>query len=230
MNPFKVVADFESALCEYTGAPYAVAVNSCTSALLLCLDYFRMMQQGQIPIDTGRDRLGFDPIIEIPKRTYISVPMQILNVGWKVAFRDEDWHGMYQLKPLPIWDAARRFTRGMFLGQRSDGTYEPWDGNGPRPRFICTSHHWSKILGIQQGGCILHNCHEADSILRRMRFDGRSEGIEPKNDTFPVRGWHAYLAPEIAAEGLVRLSFLPRHNVDLPNSDYPDLSQVELFK
>ena len=34
---FQVVRDFEAALCEYTGAPYAVAVNSCTMALLLAV-------------------------------------------------------------------------------------------------------------------------------------------------------------------------------------------------
>lgn len=220
MNAFKVVADFEAALCEYTGAPYAVAVNSCTSALLLCLDY---LKHDIFANDEAEHHCERGDTIEIPKRTYVSVPMQILNVGLKVAFRDEQWSGIYQLRPLPIWDAARRFTKGMFL--------DPY----PHPippglRFVCPSFHWSKILGIQQGGAILHNSPEADPILRRMRFDGRTEGVAPKDDTFPVRGWHAYMAPEIAAEGLVRLSFLPRHNADLPWSDYPDLSKIGLFK
>ncbi len=209
MNPFKVVEDFEAALCEYTWAPYAVAVNSCTSALLLCLD---MLKSTEHPAWTGT--------VEIPKRTYVSVPMQVLNVGARLAFRDEEWSGSYQLAPLPIWDAARRFTEGMFSDYYSQNS-PTW--------FVCPSFHWSKILGIQQGGAILHNCPEADPILRRMRFDGRQEGVEPKHDTFPVRGWHAYLAPEIAAEGLVRLHFLPKHNAYLPNSDYPDLSKIPLF-
>jgi hypothetical protein len=43
-------------------------------------------------------------------------------------------------------------------------------------------------------------------------------------------GWHMYMSPEIAAEGLVRLMHLPKHNPDLPNDDYPDLSKIELFK
>lgn len=37
MNPFQVVKDFERALCEYTGAPYAVTTTSCTMALLLAV-------------------------------------------------------------------------------------------------------------------------------------------------------------------------------------------------
>lgn len=211
MNPFKVVQDFEAALCEYTGAPYAVAVNSCTSAILLCLDYFKQNPTGRWP---------WEPEMEIPKRTYVSVPMQILNVGGQPVFRDEAWTGMYRIQPYPLWDAARRFTSGMF------------NAAGVKPKnlhFVCPSFHWSKILGIQQGGAILHNDPEADPFLRRMRFDGRTEGVEPKNDTFPVRGWHAYMAPEIAAEGLVRLHFLPQHNADLPNSDYPDLSKLPIF-
>lgn len=92
------------------------------------------------------------------------------------------------------------------------------------------SFHWSKILGIQQGGAILHNNSDADRWLRRARFDGRSEGIAPKDDTFPMLGWHCYMSPEIAAEGLVRLSHMPKHNPDLPNDDYPDLSTFEIFK
>ena len=202
MNPYQVVKDFESALCEYTGAPYAVSVNSCTSALLLCLDHFKCA--------------GLNPwtSIEIPSKTYVSVPMQILNVGWRVRFREEDWRGSYRLYPTPIWDCARRFTSGMYVAGQ----------------FQCVSFHWSKILGIQQGGAILHDDADADAIFRRMRFDGRTEGVEPRHDTFPIRGWHAYMAPEIAAEGLVRLSLLPQHNEDLPNSDYPDLSEVALFQ
>ena len=222
MNAFKVVADFEQALCDYCGSPFAVAVNSCTSAILLCLDYFK-----QTP-----EIWPWEPEMEIPKRTYVSIPMQILNVGGKPVFRDEDWSGMYQIRPYPLWDAARRFTSGMFDGTcNNDFHYLECDKqlNPKIKRFMCPSFHWSKILGIQQGGAILHNCPEADPVLRRMRFDGRQEGVEPKLDTFPIRGWHAYLAPEIAAEGLVRLSFLPKHNEDLPNSDYPDLSQIPLF-
>jgi len=38
-NPFKIVSDFEETVADYTGAPYAVAVDSCTNALFLCLKY-----------------------------------------------------------------------------------------------------------------------------------------------------------------------------------------------
>lgn len=195
MNAFQVVKDFEKAVCEYTGAPYCVTVTSCTMALLLACKYLN--------VET----------VEIPKLTYVSVPMSIMHAGGKVKFRDEGWRGAYQLKPYPIWDAARRFTSDMYVPGR----------------YQCVSFHWSKTLGIQQGGAILHDNPDADAWLRKARFDGRTEGVAPKDDDFTVLGYHCYMSPEVAAEGLVRLSFLPRHNDDLPNSDYPDLSKVALF-
>jgi dTDP-4-amino-4,6-dideoxygalactose transaminase len=196
MNAFQVVRDFEKAVADYTGAKYCVTVNSCTMALLLACKY----------LDVGT--------VTIPKRTYVSVPMSIMHAGGCVDFDNVEWRGMYRLRPYPIWDAARRFTSGMYRA----GQYQ------------CVSFHWSKILGIQQGGAILHDDDDADRWFRKARFDGRTEGVAPKDDSFDTLGYHCYLSPEVAAEGLVRLSFLPKHNADLPNSDYPDLSLIGLFQ
>lgn len=198
MNPHQITRDFERALCEYTGAKYAVATNSCTNAILIACAWLEHVQG---PIE-----------LEIPRYTYVSVPQSIITAGHSVAFRDEDWIGEYQLKPSPIWDSARRFTSGMY-----------------RPGSMqCVSFHISKILGIDQGGAVLHDNDEADIWLRKARFDGRTEGIEPRHDTF-TRGFHCYASPTIAAQGLWRLSFLPKHNEDLPNDAYPDLSKSPLF-
>lgn len=214
-NAFSIVKDFEAALCEYTGSPYAVTVNSCTSALFLALKYH---QHNDIKTK-----------VEIPKRTYVSVPMQIKHVGFQVKFRDEYWYGAYQLKPFNIYDAARRFTSNMYFNMH----YLPMGENVEKYKdqkcYICVSFHWSKILGIQQGGAILHDDPKFDEWARRARFDGRIEGVPPNKDTFQELGYHCYMSPEIAAEGLVRLMHLPMHNKDLPNDDYPDLSKFKLF-
>jgi len=37
IDPHAVTREFEAALCQYTGAPFAVAVTSCTMALLLAV-------------------------------------------------------------------------------------------------------------------------------------------------------------------------------------------------
>jgi dTDP-4-amino-4,6-dideoxygalactose transaminase len=97
-NPFKVVEDFEEAIAEYCGSKYAVAVDSCTNALTLCCDYFKVEE------------------VTIPKHTYVSVPQSIILAGGKVKFRDDFlWQsvGKYALEPYPIWDSARLCTSGM---------------------------------------------------------------------------------------------------------------------
>lgn len=199
-SPYAVVADFEASLCTYTGAKYAVTTNCCTMALFLALKWYWLA-----------NRPG---TVVIPKHTYISVPMQAIHAGYEVQFHDEPWIGAYQLQGTPVWDCARRFTSGMYRA----GQYQ------------CISFHWSKILGIEQGGAILHDDKPADTWFRKARFDGRTAGVAPKDDSFDMLGWHCYMSPEIAAAGLMRLSILPKHNADLPNDIYPDLSKIELFR
>ena len=222
MKPFQVVRDFEQALCEYTGAPYAVTTTSCTMALLLAVAYH--LRGSMNLLDRSANQYPSNQEIEIPKRTYVGVPMSIIHAGGRSTFRDEDWRGYYQLKPLPVYDSARWFTSGMYFGEKF------FD----RGSMVCVSFHWNKTLGIQQGGAILHDDAKADEWLRMARFDGRMEGISPalqaSHNKFTVMGWHCYMSPETAAAGLVRLASLPRSNAPLPNDDYPDLSQLEIFR
>lgn len=220
MNPFKAVDDFEAALCEYTGAPFAVTTTSCTMALTLAVAWH---VERKHPHDTS-----WEGDVEIPKLTYVGVPYAIREAGARPTFRDEDWTGCYQLKPLPVWDSARWFTYGLWRATHSPGTRGQWFGPGS---MVCVSFHWSKTLGVQQGGAILLDDHDAYLWLRRARFDGRTAGVPPHQDTFELRrAWHAYMAPETAAAGLVRLATLPRHNDPIPNDQYPDLSQLEVFR
>lgn len=201
MNPFQAVKDLEAAICEYTGAPYCVTVNSCTMALLLAVKWHL-------------DKFYTVKRVSIPKHTYVSVPMSIINAGAKVYFRDEVWSGLYQLKPLPVWDSARLFTSDMYQ----------------RGQTVCVSFHTTKTLGDTQGGAILLDDGEAYEWLKRMRFDGRTEGVPPNMDTFSEIGYHCYMSPDVAARLLHKLSVLPKHNAPLPNDAYPDLSSLEVFK
>lgn len=173
---------------------------------MLCLQWHRV--KNGPPPDT----------ITIPNRTYISVPMQIKLAGYKVKFHDTDWKGIYQLEPLRVFDAARRFRANMFPINNRGNTY------------MCTSHHWTKILGIQHGGCILHDDPKADRWFRKARFDGRTDYEDIADCKFDVLGYHCPMPPENAAAGLVRLANLGMDPQDLPNSNYPDLSRIELFK
>lgn len=88
---------FEQRLCEYTGAPYAVAVDRCTNAILLSLKYLDIRY------------------VVIPNRTYLSVPMTCINYGIGVAFEAKEWVGNYQLRNSPVYDYAVGFEEGMFI-------------------------------------------------------------------------------------------------------------------
>ena len=216
-GPHQVTKDFEAAIAEYTGAPFAVAVNSCTAALLLACRWF------------ARTPMADQPFV-LPKRTYVGVPMSVMHAGGRLKFQDYDWQGAYRLKPYPIWDSARWLTSGLYgTLQRSPGRYGA-DQIFSSFCFVCISLHASKTLGVEQGGVILHDNPEADEWFRRMRFDGRTEGVAPKEDTFTELGYHCYMNPSTAAQALLRLHSLPRHNAPLPNDNYPDLSQFEVFK
>lgn len=202
----QVTRMFEAALCEYTGAKYAVAVTSCTTALQLCLHLHNSSWRMRDPSNK--------PVVEIPRRTYVGVAQAAVNAGYRLAFRDEEWVGEYQLAPSPIWDCARWLRAGMYRA----GT------------LMCLSFHWSKHLSIGQGGAILLDDPDAAKWLRCARFDGRQEG-GPHDQVNVGDTLHAYLMPRDAAEGLTRLAWLPRDNAPLPwgpgtSSPYPDLSRI----
>lgn len=99
-NPYKVVSMFEEEMARYTGAPYAVAVDSCTNALFLCCKWFGVKT------------------VTIPAHTYLSVPQSIQHAGGEVRLEDLEWTGTYQLKPYPIYDSALRLTSGMYIPGR----------------------------------------------------------------------------------------------------------------
>jgi hypothetical protein len=110
-----VTREFEHALCDYTGARFAVTTTSCTQAILMALAWTRWSR---------RHGVVNGSTIEMPRLSYVGVPAALRNAGFHVVFRDEDWQGEYQFVPtMPcgapalVWDSARRFTSGM---------YPPW--------------------------------------------------------------------------------------------------------
>ena len=96
--PYKVVTDFENRVADFSGAKYAVAVESGTAAIFLSCFYKRVKD------------------VFIPKRTYPSVPCSIIHAGGRVHFTDQAWSGTYELAPYGIVDGALRFRRDMYKG------------------------------------------------------------------------------------------------------------------
>ena len=195
-NPYKIVKMFEEEVAYYTGAHFAISTDSCTDALLLCCEYLKVNE------------------VTIPSQTYLSVPQSIIHAGGVVRFEDIKWKGVYQLKPYPIYDAAKRFTSGMYI----PGSY------------MCLSFHIKKHLKIGKGGMILTDDLEAYQWFKKGRYEGRSE-VKYHDDDIDINGWNAYMTPEQAARGLMLMQNYPRHNEDISEDPpYRDLREFEIFK
>lgn len=201
MQPYDIVNELEDKIAEYGGSKYAVAVDSCTNALTLCLKYKKMLNP-----DLER--------VTIPNKTYVGVAYAVINAGLKCRFSFDTWSGAYKIDGTKIIDSARRFTKGMYV---KDSLY-------------CLSAHWGKHLKIGRGGFILTDDEKAAEMLKVMRFDGRTSGVEPSRDNFYLPGMHCYMLPEEAARGLMLMNYMADNNADLPNDNYPDLSKFEVFK
>ena len=195
-NPFKIVQMFEEEVAEYTGSPFAVAVDSCTNALFLACKYLRAKE------------------VTIPKKTYLSVPMSIIHAGADVVFEDLDWEGVYQLKPYPIYDSAKRLTSNMYVPES----------------FMCLSFHVKKQLAIGKGGMILTDDYKAVEWFKKARYEGRGE-VNYKDDSIDMLGWNMYMTPQQASHGLALMQNYPEHVADLKeNNGYRDLTEFPVFK
>ena len=96
---FEKIIEFETALAEFTGAPYVVMTDCCTHAIELCMRYDRAQT------------CKFTPY------TYVSVPMTMHKLGIKYQYLEHEWQrwvGEYQFLETRIWDSARRLESNMY--------------------------------------------------------------------------------------------------------------------
>jgi dTDP-4-amino-4,6-dideoxygalactose transaminase len=194
-NPYKIVKMFEEEVAYYTDSPYAVSVDSCTNALFLCCLYKKVKE------------------VTIPKHTYLSVPQSIIHAGGSVRFRHIEWGGIYKLEPYEIYDAARRFTSGMYI----------------KGSLMCLSFHIKKVLKIGKGGMILTDDPKFVEWATRMRYEGRS--TKPlSEDQINEIGYNMYMTPQEATHGLALMQNIPLHNPDCPEEiKYRDLTEFNCF-
>ena len=90
---FEVVKEFESKIADFYGAPYAVSVDCCTHAIELCLRYLDVSY------------------IEVPKHTYISVPLLSKKLGIELKWTDEEWVDYYLIGGTNIIDSASKLEK-----------------------------------------------------------------------------------------------------------------------
>jgi dTDP-4-amino-4,6-dideoxygalactose transaminase len=186
-----VIKLFENTIAEYVGTKYGVSVSSNTDGIFLALKYL---------IHCGKLKEG--TAIDVPNRTFMSVPMSIINANLKIKFKDIQWNGFYRLSPTVIYDSATSFFKNMCV-------------NYPNSIFVI-SFQYRKSLPIGKGGMIMTNDKKACDYLTRARFNGRNlANKKPK-----IIGWSMYMTPEQAARGLTLFDSMDLKNSKITNTKY----------
>lgn len=93
---FESVKKLENKIADFFGSPYAVAVDSCTHGVELCL------------------RLLGSNKISVPARTYISIPFLSNKLGLELEWREENWKDYYHLTEKVI-DAAVLWKKNSYV-------------------------------------------------------------------------------------------------------------------
>ena len=196
---FNVVTEFENKISEFFGSPYAIAVDSCTHGIELCLRYTKETK------------------INVPKRTYLSVPFLAEKMGLEREWRDEEWKDYYTLNygNKKIIDAAVLWKKDSYLPNT----------------FMCVSFQYQKHLSLGRAGIILLDYKNDYTQLKKMSYDGRLPNIPWRDQDIDTIGYHYYMTPETAQLGLDKLELAintePRKWVV---TDWPDLTQIKIFK
>ena len=196
---FEIINTFEKKVANFFGAPYGVAVASCTHGIELCLRHTRERK------------------INVPNRTYLSVPFLAEKMGLEREWRNEEWEDYYTLNygDKRIIDAAVLWKKNSYLPNT----------------FMCLSFQYQKHLSIGRGGMILCDNEEDYRILKKMSYDGRLPNIPWRDQDIDTVGYHYYMTPESAEIGLSKLDkaieTTPRKWV---YTDWPDLTQMKFFK
>ena len=153
--------------------------------------------------------------ITVPTRTYLSIPFLATKLGIELKWKDEDWTDYYYIGDTNIVDAAVLWKEDSYI----PGT------------LMCLSFQFQKHLSLGRGGMILLDDKEAKDELKKMTYDGRLPDIPWRDQNINSMGYHYYMAPETAMNGLKKL---PDAIKNKPKqwlvSDYPDLTRMEIFK
>jgi len=195
---------FEEKLGDFTGAEYCVLTASCTDALFLVFEEWKRQDI---------------PYVEVPSRTYISVPMALIHAGYKIKFVDRSWKGEYKLEPFNIWDSAMRFCPGYWENDRA---------------VSCLSFQMKKRLPIGKGGAILLRNEHVYNRLRKKAFEGRDAAVPYDKDMVELMGYNMYMSPDDAARGCLILDDIIAKGGpwdDVGGSDnYPSLKNLPVFQ
>jgi len=193
---FGAVTEFENKVADFFGAPHAIAVDCCTHGIELCLRLF----------DSER--------IEVPTRTYISIPFLARKLNAEVRWNKESWEDYYYLTEKVI-DAAVLWKKDSYVPKT----------------YMNISFQFQKHLSLGRGGMILTDDAECAQELKKMSYDGRIPNVPWREQNISSIGYHYYMTPETAQMGIDKF----QKAVETPPrkwkiSDWPDLTQMNVFK
>jgi|TARA_Y100000310_G_scaffold63930_1_gene59397 dTDP-4-amino-4,6-dideoxygalactose transaminase len=151
----------------------------------------------------------------VPPNTYPSIPNLAKKIGIEFEWKEEDWKDYYYLGGTNIIDAAVLWKRHSYI----PGT------------LMCLSFQFQKHLNLGRGGMVLLDDKETKDELKKMSYDGRDPDVPWRDQNISTIGYHYYMTPETATEGLRKL---PKAIETEPKkwdvSEWPDLRNMEIFK
>ncbi len=149
-----------------------------------------------------------------PNRTYLSVPFLSNKLNIEHKWRYVDWKNYYHVTDNII-DAAVLWKENSYLPNT----------------FMCISFQFQKHLSLGRGGVILTDNKEAAIELKKMTYDGRIPNVPWREQNIRTVGYHYYMTPETAQNGLDKFD----EAVNTPPkqwnvNDWPDLTKMDIFK
>jgi len=151
--------------------------------------------------------------MQSPRRTYISVPFLADKLSIDLEWIDCTWSDYYYIT-TDIIDAAVLW---------GENTYVP-------NTLMCISFQYRKHLSLGRGGMILTDNIDQAVALKKMSYDGRLPDVPWREQNIDTMGYHYYMTPETAAEGIYKFAeaveTIP-HQWDI--NDWPDISLMDVF-
>lgn len=221
------VEEFEQAICQYTGAKYAVAVTSCTTGLFLCLKL----------LGVGKG----DEVI-VPSYSFIATANVVVHAGATPIFVDINPQ-TYNIDPEKIESAITKKTKAIIpvdqVGLPCDmpeilkiakkyklhiiedaacalGSSINGKKLGSFGEIAVFSFHPRKTITTGEGGMILTNNQSWANKLRTLRHHGMSVSDVARHkskkiiqESYPVIGFNFRMSDLQAAVGIEQMKKLP---------------------